>query len=288
MRFHKFAALAALLLTAPTFGQSTRPAPALPPDADAAPKALADSPRHGESADIQVPGGPTLRSYVVYPERPDRAPVVIVIHEIFGMSDWVRGVADALAAQGFVAVAPDLLSGMGPNGGGTESFPEGGVRQAIRTLTPAMQEARLDAVRAWAAKLPSTTNHVGVIGFCWGGTASFNYATHAGAQKAADGGDLLAAVVCYGTAPQDKAKLQSITVPVLGFYGGDDARVTSTVDPTKAAMKAAGKSYDPHVYPGAGHGFLRQQDGRDGANRKAADAAWPLTVAFLREHLEAK
>ena len=273
------APLAALLLTAPAFGQSTRPAPALPPDAAAAPKALADSPRHGEWVDIQVAGGPALKTYVVYPERPDNAPVVIVIHEIFGMGDWVRGVADALAAQGFIAAAPDLLSGMGPNGGGTDSFPEGGVRQAIRTLTPAMVKTRLDAVRAWGEKLPSATGKTGVIGFCWGGSASFDYA-------AADGKPVGAAVVYYGTAPAD---VSTVAAPVLGLYGGDDARVTSTVDPTKAAMaESPHATYEPHVYPGAGHGFLRQQDGRGGANQRAAESAWPLTVAFLREHLEAE
>ena len=281
MRFHNLAALAALALTATAFGQSTRPAtaPAVPPDAAAAPKVLANSPRHGEWVDIKLDGGPAIKTYVVYPERPDKAPVVIVIHEIFGMSDWVRGVADALAAEGFVAVAPDLLSGMGPNGGGTDSFPDGQVRQAIRALTPEKTKSRLDAVRGWAISQPSAAQKVGVVGFCWGGSASFNYA----AQSAP--GDLQAAVVYYGTAPAD---VSTISAPVLGFYGRDDARVTSTVEPTVLAMAQAAKLYELEVFEGAGHGFLRQQSGRGGANLKAAEAAWSRTVAFFRGHLEEK
>ena len=271
------AVLSTLLLGAAASAQSTRPAADLPPDGDAATKAVQESPRHGEWVDVPFEGGTTIKTWVVYPERADNAPVVIVIHEIFGMSDWVRGVADSLAAQGFVAVAPDLLSGMGPNGGGTDSFAEGEVRNAIRKVTPEMANARLDAVGKYAVGLPSTTDSVGVVGFCWGGSASFNYAAHAG--------DLKAAVVYYGTAPDD---VSTVKAPVLGNYGGDDNRVTSTVAPTKAAMDKAGKTYEPHVYDGAGHGFLRQQDGRDGANETAAKEAWARTVAFFKERLEAK
>ena len=271
-------ALASLGLVAFAHGQAAGPATPLPPDGDAATAALAASPRHGESVDVRHGDAAPIKTYVVYPERPDKAPVVIVIHEIFGQSDWVRGVADTLAAQGFIAVAPDLLSGMGPNGGGTDSFPEGGVRDAIRTLTPDVVADRLDAVRDYALALPAASGRVGVVGFCWGGSASFNYAAEP------DGG-IGAAVVYYGTAPDD---LADITAPVLGLYGGDDARVTSTVGPTTAAMKDAGKTYEPHVFDGAGHGFLRQQSGRDGANAKAAAEAWARTVAFLREHLDAE
>ena len=89
----------------------------------------------------------------------------------------------------------------------------------------------------------------------------------------------------YGTAPADEA-LAAIKAPVLGNYGGDDARVTATVAPTEAAMKKAGKAYEPHVYDGAGHGFLRQQTGKEGANLKATRAAWPRTIAFLKDALK--
>ena len=278
MRFLLLLALSTMLsCAAAASAQTTRPVN-LPPDGDAAAKAVKASPRHGEWVDVPFDDGKTIKSWVVYPERADNAPVVLVIHEIFGMSDWVRGVADSLAAQGFVAVAPDLLSGMGPSGGGTDSFPEGGVREAIRKITPEMANARLDAIAKYAVGLPSTTDAVGVVGFCWGGSGSFNYAAHAPET-------LKAAVVFYGTAPDD---LTAIKVPVLGNYGGDDARVTSTVEPTKAAMDKAGKGYEPHVYAGAGHGFLRQQTGRDGANARAAEEAWARTVAFFKDRLESR
>jgi carboxymethylenebutenolidase len=253
----------------------------LPPDGDNAKKALADSPRHGEWQDIALPGSDgKLRTWVSYPERKDEAPVVIVIHEIFGLTDWVRGVADQLAAEGFVAVAPDLLSGKGPGGGGTESFEGDKVRAAIQGLSAAEVEARLNAVRDWAIALPSTTDKTATIGFCWGGGTSFTYATR---QPA-----LNAAIVYYGTAPKDSKSFDAIKAPVLGLYGGDDARVTSTVDPTAAAMKAAGKSFTHHTYDGAGHGFLRQQTARDGKNQSAAESAWKETIAFLKSQLETK
>ncbi len=251
---------------------------ALPPDGDSATQALVSSPRHGEWVEIQLPGSDTpLRSWVVYPERPDAAPVVVVIHEIFGLTDWIRGVADALAAEGYIAVAPDLLSGKGPNGGGTESFEGDAVRAAIQKLSVEEVNARLDAARQWAIDLPASSDRSAVVGFCWGGTASFNYAIH---QPA-----LNAAIVYYGTGPSDAAKIAPIKAPVLGFYGGDDARVTSTVPATLEAMTQAEKTFLPHTYDGAGHGFLRQQTGRDGANKKAAEQAWDATLHFLKQHL---
>ena len=247
----------------------------VPPSGDAAKQAVAETPRHGEWVDIEFEGSP-IKTFVAYPERGDEAPVVIVIHEIYGMSDWIKGVADQLAAEGYVAVAPDLLSGMGPDGGGTDSIEN--VREEIRKLKPEMVTERLNAVGQWARDQPSTTDKVGVIGFCLGGSQSFNYA--------AMGGDHLdAAVVYYGTAPSDAEQIAKVGVPVLGLYGGDDARVTSTVEPTTAAMDEAGKNYETHVYEGAGHGFLRQQDGRDGANMKAAREAWKATLDFFKTHL---
>jgi carboxymethylenebutenolidase len=205
-----------------------------------------------------------------------------VIHEIFGMTDWVRAVADQMAAEGFIAIAPDLLSGMGPNGGGTESLGQN-VGQTIRSLTPEDQAKKLNAVRDYAIKLPAANGKSGVIGFCWGGAAVFNYAVR---QP-----DLNAGVAYYGQAPlqnnaPDKEALAKIKAPILGMYGGNDARITSTVEPTKAAMTELGKSYEPHVFDGAGHGFLRQQTGQDGANMKATQQAWPATIAFFKKHLQ--
>jgi carboxymethylenebutenolidase len=249
----------------------------VPPDAEHAKAALASSPRHGEWVDVKLADGKKLATWVVYPEKKEKAGAVIVIHEIFGMSDWVRGVADQLAKDGFIALAPDLLSGMGPNGGGTESLGDD-VGKTIRALTPEAVVLRLDAVYDYAVGLPSANGSVGVVGFCWGGAASFNYAT---AQPKLD-----AAVVYYGTSPTDPAAYAKIAAPVRGHYGGDDARVGATIPTAEAEMKKAGKSYVAKTYEGAGHGFLRQQGERDGANLRAANEAWPATVAFFRERLK--
>jgi carboxymethylenebutenolidase len=247
----------------------------IPASATSAAETVKNSPRHGEWADIALPDGKTkIKTWVVYPERSDKAPVVIVIHEIFGLTDWVRAVADQLAADGFIAVAPDLLSGKGPGGGGTESFEGDKVREAIRSLPPAEVTERLNATRDHALKFPAANGKSATIGFCWGGSQSFMYAT---AQP-----DLSAAVVFYGTGPKDDAAIGKIKAPVLGLYGSDDARVNSTIPDTEATMKKHDKAFTHHMYDGAGHGFLRQQDGRDGANLKASEAAWKETIEFLR------
>jgi carboxymethylenebutenolidase len=268
-----------VLLVFAQLGQAQDQSQPIPAPAESAQLALSQSPRHGEWVDIALPGAQMkLQSWVVYPQRNDKAPVVIVIHEIFGLTDWVRGVADQLAADGFIAIAPDLLSGKGENGGGTESFQGDSVRDAIRKLTPDEVAQRLNAVREYAIALPAATDKVAAIGFCWGGTASFTYAAH---QP-----KLNAAIVYYGTAPADEAALAKIECPVIGFYGGDDARVTSTVDATAKAMAGAKKSFVYQTYDGAGHGFLRQQAGRDGANERAAQKSWAQTTQFLKKNLE--
>jgi carboxymethylenebutenolidase len=247
---------------------------ATPPAEEEAKARLNASPRHAELASIDV-GGTPVRTWIVYPERSDKAPVVIVIHEIFGLTDWIRAVADQLAADGFIAVAPDLLSGKGPNGGGTDAYAgRDDVTKAVFGLPVDEVVRRLDAVRRYALALPAAAAKSATVGFCWGGAMSFAYAA---AQP-----ELTAAVVYYGTPPQEPARLAAVKAPVLGLYGGNDARVTGTVDDTRTKMKALGKSYEPHVFAGAGHGFLRAQSGEDGANARAAREAWPLTVAFLR------
>jgi carboxymethylenebutenolidase len=252
----------------------------LPPGEQQAKAALEKSPRHGEYVDIKQPGGGTpIRAYVVYPERKEKAGVVIVIHEIYGLSDWIRGVADQLAREGFIAVAPDLVSGLGPNGGGTDAVASrDDVTKLVRGISPEDATARLNAVRDYAIKLPAANGKSATVGFCWGGGRSFAYAA---AQPGHN-----AAVVFYGTSPENAADFVRIKAPVLGHYGEDDARVNATIPPAEAEMKKAGKSYEPHIYKGAGHGFLRQQDGRDGANLKATQEAWPRTVEFLRQHLK--
>jgi carboxymethylenebutenolidase len=251
----------------------------LPPTEATAPERLNNSPRHGEWVDIVLPGSEVPVSiWVVYPERAGPAPIVLVIHEIFGLTDWVRGVADQFAAEGFIAVAPDLLSSMAPDGGGTASLGErDNVVATIRTLEPEERARRLDAVRMYALEIPAGSGRIGSVGFCWGGTSSFAYAV---SQPELD-----AAVVYYGTSPEAPDEFARITAPVLGHYGEDDERVNSTIPRAEAAM-ANGQSFEPHIYPGAGHGFLRAQDAREGANLRAAEQAWPETLAFFREHLE--
>ena len=252
--------------------------PKLPPAEEGAKDRLNASPRHGELATVDVRGTP-VRVWIVHPERRDKAPVVIVIHEIFGLTDWIRAVADQLAAEGFIAVAPDLLSGKGPNGGGTDAYASrDDVTKAVSGLARDEVIARLDAVRGYALGLPSASGRTATVGFCWGGSTSFAYAV---AQPALD-----AAVVYYGTAPADLSTLGSMKAPVLGLYGGNDARVVATIEPTRAKTAELGKSYEPHVFEGAGHGFLRAQGGQDGANLRASEQAWPMTVAFLRRHTD--
>ncbi len=244
-------------------------APAPPPDAEHAAESLASSPRHGEWVDIAMPDGGKLVTWVVYPEVAHKAAVVVVIHEIFGLTDWVRAVADTLAAQGYIALAPDLLSGLGPGGGGTAALGDQ-VVPTIRTLTPATVTARLDAVARYGRALPAANGKLGVVGYCWGGAQVWNYAV---AQPTLDAG-----VVYYGTSPAEPAAYASVRAPILGLYGSDDARVNATVPTAEAEMKKAGKSFAARFFEGAGHGFLRQQTGRDGANLRAAEQAWPAML----------
>ena len=250
-----------------------------PPSEAEAKAALERSPRHHEWVDIAVPGRDTkFAAFVAYPERRDQAPVVVVIHEVYGLTDWIRAVADQLAADGFIAVAPDFLSGRGSGGGGTEKFASrDDVVKAVRNLEATEVAAMIDAASRYGRSLPAAKQKFATVGFCWGGARSFRYATM---QP-----DLNAAVVYYGTSP-DLAALAAIRAPVLGLYGGDDARVTTTVAPAEEKMKDLGKTFNAYIYPGAGHGFLRAQDGRDGANRTASEKAWPATVEFLKKYTE--
>jgi carboxymethylenebutenolidase len=251
----------------------------IPPGEAGAKAALEKSPRHHEWANIAVPGVNTkVSTFIAYPERKDKAPVVIVIHEVYGLTDWIRAVADRLAGEGFIAVAPDLLSGKGPGGGGTDKFASrDDVVKAVRDLTPAEVAAALDAVSRYGRGLPAAKDKVATVGFCWGGGQSFAYAT---VQPG-----LAAAVVYYGTSPTQEA-LGAVRAPVLGLYGEDDARVNATVGPAAEKMKELGKTFVTHTYKGAGHGFLRAQDGRDGANMEASRQAWPATIEYLKKYLE--
>jgi len=251
----------------------------IPPGEANAKAVLEKSPRHHEWVKIPVPGSEKkLNSFIVYPERKDKAPVVIVIMEVFGLTDWLRAVADSLAADGFIAVAPDLLSGRGPGGGGTEAFAgRDDVVKAVSGLSPTDVVMMLDAVKDYATSLPAATQKFAAIGFCWGGGQSFNYAT---VQP-----KLTAAAVFYGVSPPLGA-LSAIKAPVLGLYGEDDARVVSTVKPAEEKMKELGKAYVTHIYNGAGHGFLRAQEDRGGANLEPSRQTWPAAIELLKKYLE--
>src|SRR5205823_11101171 len=195
---------------------------------------LEKSPRHQEFVKVKH-GDREVQTFIVHPEVKDKAMAVVVIHEIFGLSDWVRSVADQLAAAGYIAIAPDLLSGAGPNGGRTSDFPSvDAVHEAISKLNPDTITADLNAAADYVKKLPAANGKIAVAGFCWGGAQSFRFATNRP--------DLRAAFVFYGTAPQNFA---SIHAPVYGFYASDDARITAAIPDTTEAMKKAGKTYEP-------------------------------------------
>src|SRR5271156_2618268 len=199
---------------------------------------IAKSPRHSEWVTVKHDGR-NVETLIVYPESNTKRPVVLIIHEIFGLSDWAQELADEVAAAGYIAVAPDLLSGMGPNGGRTNTFPAGGVMEAIGKLNPDQITADLNAAADYALKLPSANGKLYVEGFCWGGGQSFRFATNRG--------DLSAAFVFYGAPPAKDAMLH-IKAPVYGFYAGNDARIGATIPDAVAEMKAAGKTYEPVTY----------------------------------------
>jgi carboxymethylenebutenolidase len=236
---------------------------------------LENSPRHFEWVKVKS-GSREVACFIAYPEVKDKAPAVVVIHEIAGLSDWVRSVTDQLAEHGYIAIAPDLLSGMAPGGGGTAEF--GGrdaVTKAVMSLPADQVTADLDAAAAYAAGLPACNGQVSVGGFCWGGSQAFRYAAH--------NPNLKAAFVFYGTSPMKSEDVARIRCPVYGFYGGNDARVSATIPQTAELMKAAGKTYDPITYEGAGHGFMRagEDDNASPANKQALTAGWRRWLDLL-------
>ena len=245
--------------------------------ADAAKEQLENSPRHGEWVKITTESRREVNAFIVFPEIKENATSVIVIHEIFGLTDWIRQVGDELAKAGFVAICPDFLSGMGPNGGGTDSFGGDNVRRAIRDLAPDQITADLKAVAKYVRDLPATTDTVAVSGFCWGGAQSFRFATNDDSLKAA--------FVFYGS-PPDTPALGKITCPVYGFYGENDNRINSTIESTKEAAKSADVTYEPVIYSGVGHGFLRRGMAADASEvqKTVTSEAWERWVNLLNKH----
>jgi len=240
---------------------------------------IAASPRRGQWVAIKVGAADSVMAWVVYPQRPagQKSPVVIAIHENTGLTTWARNVADQLAADGFIGIAPDMLT-MKRTGNLTTEWSADSGRAAIGTLSNDDVQRMLDAVAKYGVSLPEAAPKYGVVGFCWGGARSFLHATHSPT--------LGAAVVYYGGSPPAEA-MASVKAPVLGLYGGNDARITAAVPATDSTMKKLGKSYEYSVFEGAGHGFLRGQEGANGANLKASQEAWPKTVAFFKKHLGA-
>ena len=230
---------------------------------------LNNSPRHGEWIDIKS-GDRTIKAFIVYPERKDKTPVVLVIHEIFGLTDWVRGMCDQLAENGVIAIAPDLLSGQ------IFTDPDG-ARKAISTLTKEQVQSDLDATSDYALKIPAGSGTLAVCGFCWGGGVTFTYANLNPKLKAA--------YSFYGQTPDDSSNVVGIACPVYGFYGENDQRINSGIPKAEELMKAAGKKYEPVIYKGAGHGFMREGEQPDAseANKKTRDAAWARWKVLLKE-----
>ncbi len=252
--------------------------PALAQEPDPVKQRLESSPRHHEWVEIKTPAGRTVRAFLVFPEVDKPALAVIVIHENRGLTDWERNIADQLAEAGFVALAPDLLSQTGPDGGGTDSYASrDAAREGIYKLSAAQVLADLDACAAHLRTLDAVNKKVAVAGFCWGGSQTFAYAVHSP--------DIAAACVFYGSAPAEETDLAKIRAPVYGFYGENDHRITAQVPKVVEQMKNAGKVFEPVTYPGAGHGFMRsgEQPGADAANRDARDQAWTRWISLLQK-----
>jgi carboxymethylenebutenolidase len=244
---------------------------------DAAKLRLEKSPRHHEWVVVKN-GTRDVHCFVVYPEVKDKATVVLVIHENKGLTDWVRAVADQVAEAGFIAIAPDLLSGTGPKNGKTDDFPSSdAATKALSKLPPDQVTGDLNATADYGLKIPAGNGKLAVAGFCWGGGQCFRYATN---RK-----DLKAAFVFYGATPLTKEDIDRIPCPVYGFYGGNDARINATIPKTTELMKASGKTFEPTTYDGAGHGFMRAGEDANpsAANRDGRNAGWERFKTILKK-----
>ena len=235
---------------------------------------LNESPRHHEWVEVPVEDGRSVYSFVAYPETDEPTPAVIVIHENRGLTDWVRSFTDQMAAAGYLAIAPDLLSGFDAEHQRTSDFASSdAARDALYQLDPDQITRDLQAVQSYLADVPAANGTVVVMGFCWGGSQTFRYATNAS--------DLTAAMVFYGSPPDDG--YDAIAAPVYGFYGENDERINSTIPATEEQMQDAGNTYTYEIYDGAGHAFMRRGDDPDGspANHAARDAAWERLERLL-------
>ncbi len=278
------AAAHAWLLPLALIGCGRAAAPAsttIPAPAETARERIAASTRHGEWARIPVGTGDTVRAWVVYPERSTKAPVVVVVHEIFGLTTWVRGVADQLAADGFIAVAPDLLTGkrlpMSPD---SLWSAEGGLDSAVAMISALDRPEvlrRIEAAGLYGTRLPAAEDRWGVMGFCWGGSMVL--------ATAARAGSLGAAVSFYGGVRPDEVDLSTVRASTLALLAEDDARVNMTIPYADSSYRAAGATFEQVTFPESGHGFLRAQHGHGGGNLTASREAWARTLGWLRRHL---
>jgi carboxymethylenebutenolidase len=238
---------------------------------------LETTPRHDEWVTIDSGGGRTLHAYVVYPQSNKKSASVLVIHENRGLTDWVRTVADRLAENGYIAIAPDMLSGAAPNGGRTSDFETSDLaREAISKLPREQVMRDLVAAAKYVRALPSANGKLAVAGFCWGGSRTWDFAN--------SGEPVSASFVFYGSGPRDAAGVAHINAPVYGFYGGADERVNATIEASKAAMDARGVRFEYVIFPGAGHAFMRlgEEANPSEANKKARDEAWTRWLGTLR------
>lgn len=225
------------------------------------------SPRHHEWAEVES-GGRKVHSFVAFPEKAEKALVVIVIHENRGLTDWVRSFADQLAEAGYIAIAPDLLSGFSEEFKRTSDFKQpDDARNAIYKLDSAQVMADLKAVQRYAQKIPAANGKTAVIGFCWGGAQAFQFASEAS--------KLEAALVFYGTSPDAKA-IKKISAPVYAFYGENDQRINAGIEATSEEMEKRKKVFEYEVYRGAGHAFMKHGDDPEGnmENKQARNDAW--------------
>lgn len=235
---------------------------------------LSDSPRHHEWVTLEH-GDRKFQAFVVYPESDSKTKSIIVIHENRGLNDWARLFADKLAAEGYLVIAPDLISNTQGKRRTTDFENSDAARDAIYALDPAQVTADLDASYEYIKDLPSSTAEVAVMGFCWGGSQTFRYATN--------NREITSAHVFYGTAPDDPDELSKINAPVYGYYGGDDNRVNATIEQTARFMKTADNIYKYEIFDGAGHAFMRSGHEPDAseANKAAHDAAWKRLLGLL-------
>jgi carboxymethylenebutenolidase len=241
---------------------------------DFALKQLENSPRHQEWIEIKS-GNRTIHCFVVYPEKAKNTPAIIVIHENRGLTDWVRSFADQLAGAGYIAIAPDLLSDFSDTKKRTSDFSSDSARNAIYELKQEQVTIDLNAIESYAQKMQSANGKTAVIGFCWGGSQSFRFATN---NK-----NIKAALVFYGGAPDKPDDIKKIVAPVYGFYGENDNRINAGIEPTKKLMTEAGKTYDYKIYTGAGHAYMRQGDDPSCSSetKKAKDDSWERIKQIL-------